>query len=508
MNVIPRILFCLALALGLLAHSSARAQTATALQLGASRGPTPWQRCVRLRSNPCDTSGSMNKATGAFTKTIAAAIMHTVPSLGGAAIQQTIDNTKLPYATDFSGVDPTGTTDSTNGLQSAINAVCANTTGRLFIPAGSYKYTALNLNCSDLDVQGAGLATVLRRTSTSGNAVTMGVAGTQTSNIRLHDLSLVGDLVTVTGGAHLYVVDVNNGSIDHVQIYYGSDCLQLENSSSTNTFLYAFYASHSNISSCRNDGILVGTLSTLAASPADVFFDHIQVNGNNLCGWQLFGVSGIHFSHTDAVSNGITACHQTGANQFLWGLSYTDVEFDTPTLGANFFVDLNPSAHAGAWVCVNCWISNALRAANVSIGTGSPVDGLTFLGGNIIGASHGGLENFSTAVRNLNISGMLICNNGTAAANSYHGVYMVAGSQQFDISHNTFGDCGPTRSTWSSYTNNQDYSVFLDGPGSNNYVVSFNRTNNAGHATHLILDASNGNSSRIFGNLPVVAPTR
>lgn len=46
-------------------------------------------------------------------------------------------------ALDFSGVDPTGTTDSTAGLQSAITAAANK---NLYIPPGNYKVTSLTLS--------------------------------------------------------------------------------------------------------------------------------------------------------------------------------------------------------------------------------------------------------------------------------------------------------------------------------------------------------------------------
>lgn len=71
------------------------------------------------------------------------------------------------------GVDPTGSTDSTTGLQAA-----AATGLNLFFPPGSYQFASLSLTsnqtltCASIGFTGTG-ATILEQNSTSGNFITM-----------------------------------------------------------------------------------------------------------------------------------------------------------------------------------------------------------------------------------------------------------------------------------------------------------------------------------------------
>ncbi|MCL6469727.1 MAG: hypothetical protein I4O48_15630 [Ralstonia sp.] len=72
-------------------------------------------------------------------------------------------------ALDFSGVDPTGTTDSTAGLQSAITAAANK---NLYIPPGNYKVTSLTLS-SPIAIIGGGPGSVtFTETSATGDMFT------------------------------------------------------------------------------------------------------------------------------------------------------------------------------------------------------------------------------------------------------------------------------------------------------------------------------------------------
>lgn len=70
--------------------------------------------------------GFKHSATGAMARTIRARMLDWV------------------FITDFSGVDPTGVSDSTTGMQAAIN-YALSVGRRLYSPAGTYKYTQLTI---------------------------------------------------------------------------------------------------------------------------------------------------------------------------------------------------------------------------------------------------------------------------------------------------------------------------------------------------------------------------
>ena len=69
---------------------------------------------------------------------------------------------------DFTGVDPTGATDSTAGIQAALN--CG---GRVFVPRGTYKFTNLTLSVAGTTLEGDGWgASKLRSSHVYADGVT------------------------------------------------------------------------------------------------------------------------------------------------------------------------------------------------------------------------------------------------------------------------------------------------------------------------------------------------
>lgn len=91
---------------------------------------------------------------------------------------------------DFSGVDPTGTADSTVGIQAALNSGA----GAVYFPEGQYKVSAPLSIPSNTKVYGDGVASKIFTVATSNSVYSWGNTGLvifvldQVSNIKIQDL--------------------------------------------------------------------------------------------------------------------------------------------------------------------------------------------------------------------------------------------------------------------------------------------------------------------------------
>lgn len=142
-----------------------------------------------------------------------AALLPVFPSSQARALMSLIGNSVSVTSYPFNARGD-NSTDDTNAIQGAINAVSASGGGVVHIPANIYRYSTLTLP-SGVTLKGEGAkATVLRCTSTTGNGITFNdLDGSNISHAQI--LSLKLDCVTsssgiaITGPADpLYVADI------------------------------------------------------------------------------------------------------------------------------------------------------------------------------------------------------------------------------------------------------------------------------------------------------------
>lgn len=100
------------------------------------------------------------------------------------------------------GVDSTGATDSTYGLQLAITDACASKK-TLYIPSGTYKYTTLTINDS-ITIVGDGISSTLYTTQTNSGGVTI-----TTSNAFIFEKIQFSSAGSQTAGAYVKVLPSN-----------------------------------------------------------------------------------------------------------------------------------------------------------------------------------------------------------------------------------------------------------------------------------------------------------
>jgi len=144
----------------------------------------------------------------------------------GGTKSNTVDNLfgQTLNVLSFTGVDPTGATDSTTGIQAAVNYLMANGGGYLFFPAGTYKTSAtINVNVADnnfpsarVGFRGAGaFASIITSNVSSGSALSF-IGGSGANShlgiVSIQDMSIEGNSQTGIGLniVNLAVIDTKN----------------------------------------------------------------------------------------------------------------------------------------------------------------------------------------------------------------------------------------------------------------------------------------------------------
>lgn len=193
----------------------------------ARRAPTP-RRSVLTGTAAGLLAGAGAMAAGGVLARPQAAAAATIP----AATPDWLDITASPY-----NADPTGSSDSTPGIQAALNQVAANGGGAIYVPTGNYKVTSgLTYNSSTgLMIIGDGpQASNIRLASTSTSIQYLTI--TQTGEFVGGDLGKQGTVIIENiafyndeqaasySDTHAVIVmnQVNFGQVRNVCIYEGT----------------------------------------------------------------------------------------------------------------------------------------------------------------------------------------------------------------------------------------------------------------------------------------------
>ena len=410
------------------------------------------------------------------------------PAWTGANTAQTLEQRleRVILATDFMGVDPTNTTDSTTGLQNAINSACS--TGKeLYVPAGNYKITNIVIACNYANVHGAGQrGTIFHPTSLSGNAITVGQAGTVYGANQIGNFGIIADLAPTRTGADLYIVDENSVYFQDINIYGGAIGVQVENSAPAAVNLYGAYFDRLAVSTTTDSNIVVGATATTAYGPADVYFSNLQSNGATNYGMKWVCGSGLHITIADGVSNGVGMIIAPGNGQNVSNFTFDYVQWDT---NKNAGLQIAPTgtgyvAHGTLnqlWTTSNGTSPVANSPGTQISGPAASVIALKFTGFFAINNGGAGLEILSGA-KWLDVDGIVNQNNVSNTA-SVGGVHIGAGVSNWSF----YGRAGV--GDWVAPSNNQKYGVIVDAGASDYYTVSADLS---GNVTGTLSDGGTG----------------
>lgn len=170
-------------------------------------------------SAPTVTGATTFNGTYAGSMSIpSTSLTYTQPGTGGGS--QTISGkfSRIIDVNDFSGVDKTGSTDSTSGINNAIS-VAEAAHARLYFPAGTYKVTSsLSTITSSMELAGDGMGNSVIEITTSQSTPVVHITSAGSNYSYVHDLTIKSTVTTASGCDGLRVDGGNAFNISRVEV--------------------------------------------------------------------------------------------------------------------------------------------------------------------------------------------------------------------------------------------------------------------------------------------------
>lgn len=383
---------------------------------------------------------------------------------------------------DFGAVGDNSTND-TAAIQAAINAAIAAGGGRVQVPAGIYRYTALTINGNGVHLVGDGeRASILRKTTTTGIGIDIGDGSIVPDDVTVACLSLDAT-GTQTAGS---VIRVRNGhNVNCEDLRFGASlfrCIQFDGGA--DQFIYrarkieANSASDACIVVGENGGIVQDIwLSDMILDPSDTGI-----------GIDLVHASGVYMDHIDTITglHGVRA--RPGNGQRVGPVFASDVLVDT-SISHGWYFNSSGTGTSVDWNLSNCWGSTC-----GSSGTGNGLlaqgnyNGLSFSNPRFINNKQSGMV-FIGSGANVSLSNPQVFCNSTVGAGSKHGIEL-GGTL---IGASIVGGASGLGGVFTS--NNQQYGIFIDTGVTDIAIVGIDLTGNVSP----MLDSSTTTNKLIDG---------
>lgn len=374
---------------------------------------------------------------------------------------------------DFAGVDPTGSTDSTAGIQAAINAVSAAGGGKVYFPPGRYIVSALTISSVGVFLEGAGpQATTILPSGTTNSLFTFSITGSPSPPFMNQGISRMtiqySTSTPPTGGNCIYVYIVQGffarelvivGAWMGIHCYMGAvgffNDIQMWNLQSQGTGIYID--------------------SSGPAGGGDRYFKNIFIDctanpepNQAIAGIRINGTGGDWFDSCEIAQcgalAGILIDPQSGQSvTWTW---FTNCDLDTNTGHAVNISPVTGGQVLGVYF-LGCWTSSSRNGNGVVIGgAGGVVSGARFMFhkchnnaefGFIVGTGAG-------TVSHVDISNSVVAGNSQASSGTYPGIQFQPGVGEWSVTNTV---CGAT----DGFGVTQSYGIVVAPGASNNYRI-------------------------------------
>jgi Pectate lyase superfamily protein len=293
------------------------------------------------------------------------------------------------------GADPTGSTDSTAAIQSAITQAKNQVGGKVHLPAGQYLVSSLNLtNLSGLAFEGDGV-NVTRINPTSSSGVVMDLTGS--SNVTLKGFQIGYYNQSAVPKAAILLAQVASGSSTEILF---EDIYVSGSYSVATLYDYGVPSSHFLNSRFYNyDSAAVPTVYLTQSNAASVTSAFSTITTGNL------STSDLTFTgceiHDFTQNSGAGTVWLDGANQISWfggniscyknGPAFVNIKTSSTGLsfhGVTFYADSGSVLSdmfllAASQTATNVEVTGGLSQASSTLfaaGTGATYDTLTYVG--------------------------------------------------------------------------------------------------------------------------------
>jgi len=383
------------------------------------------------------------------------------------------------------GADPTGASDSTSAITTAVSDATSAGGGVVYFPTGSFKTSGFSIAASNISILGDGQgASIIRLSSTTANCITLGASGTNYQNISIKGITLLPE-GTQTGGAQIYVIDSSVIRISDLWAkgYNGIviDSTQYESTCRIDNFY---------MQSCSNAGICIGPSSASTAAPVDTYISNGTIAQ---CGTGLLiqNGSGVYANAVDILKGSSGVSLNPASNQTANSCFFNQVLTDTQT-GTGW--TLGGSGNLSEIIMNSCWAASSSGSSGINI-TNSSANGILIENCNVHNNYEYGI--IISAGTNINISNNMVFMNSTIGSGTYHGIAVAPNLSGFQITGNISGKGGYFSDVGN--TNNQGYGIIVNSGSSNNYIIQNNRC--PSNVTGGVSDAGTGTLKYVGNNL-------
>jgi hypothetical protein len=424
-----------------------------------------------------------NGGTNASTATAATSNLQYLQGATGSIARSITNKFQDTYsALDFSGVDATGASDSTTGINSAITAVCA-TGGTLFFPHGTYKITSnITVSCSNIVIKGDGIGnTIISLASATSGAFTF----TGSNNQEITGLT-INNGVTQTAGTYISISTTNTFIARDIGLngaFHGIDTV-------TGSIQYLTNLHITNTVATTGVGIYSQGQS------ADVFITNVVMDAPNgsqpMACLRINNTGAMWVSSSDFLhcTNSLLIDPQTNTDFANW-IFLQNLTFDTNGASGIKIAPANASAYVTGVFFDNVWsATNQVNGALID-GVGA-VTNINFNFCHILNNFQEGIKITNAGTRSdINVLNCQISGNSLGSSGTYGAINIAANISHFNISNNRIGQVG-------NFANTQNQPINLAAGTSNNYIIANNDVtlNNNG-----LVDGGTGTTKNVSGNI-------
>ena len=380
-----------------------------------------------------------------------------------------INVTLSPY-----NADPTGATDSTTGIQNAINAAQTNGGGTVYFPNGKYLVSSLNITGDNITLLGDGPQTSYFYTSsTTGTFLNIGqsTVGTLFTNIVnigfIPKVSRTGYTVYFLNCQGVYMSNVWLG----IKLPEGSPPLPtlghgiaIDNVNVGSSFGVMDAVQIADVS---GDALDIGRFSA-GVPPGDIFISNCNFGGSGAVGIDIGWASGVYITNSEL----------TGSSTSTYGLVLAPTTNDwtayifldglvVDTFGSNGIYMTGAGVIADVRL-TGCYSNNNNNHGVLFDNSNTHSIGITITGGEFCNNVGAGIEWFGGG--GFVINGAMCFANSKNTSAGQNGINATNNASGFQIVNCLSGKGGFLSQT----TNNQAWGIQA-ASGCNNYIIANNR---------------------------------
>jgi hypothetical protein len=382
---------------------------------------------------------------------------------------------------DFAGVDSTGATDSTAGIQASITAICAKSTGGIDIfPPGSYAVSSqITIPCANVYLQGAGTAaTQINSSATSSSIFVFSGFNDEISGMQIAYTS------AATAGAAVNLSTANAFVADRVTINNAFRGILVTNSVA-DYFSNLFF---NNMTPGTGVGIYIN-------GGNDQFFNTVTMGNPSgsqpRAGYEIVSSGGVWMNGVDAIHSGTGLLIDPPNGSSVTYLFIENSAFDTnaadgiallPFAGGTVY----GSTFSGSWTASS-------GSYGVHIGGTGLTDGVRFIGHR---SFDNGMDGYfvqaSGSSANISFNNCDASGNSLSSSGTFAGFEFGPGVSGFSVTNSRAGQEAGLPGT-------QGRGILIDTGASTSYLLTGNDLR--GNAVGSLSDGGTGSGKIVKGNL-------